>query len=944
MSVSSVRIYINMALEYLDSPYRVDDVEPNLVQAEQRLANLSPEDAAPLVAQIADIRAKLDNLVKPADARQISAAQGKIRQARDYIDTNRGRLSQSDKDFVEELFRGAVQFLDQITDANKADRLKAPVLDEIAQIRAQYGTDSSAPPPPPKPATPPPPSQNYYNAKRAVFWANEYFTSPGRIGQVEPELAKAETLLEGDGSAEAAGLAAEIASMREKLADMVSPEDERNVSAAQGKLRQIRNHADRNGGRVSDSDKEFFEQLCRGAVEYLDKITHPRKADELKAPVLAEISRIRAQYGVTGPAPSAPAPAPPSKPQNYPPPSQNFYNAKRKVFWANDYFTTPGRIGQTEPELAQAEELLKNDASREADDLRAEIAGLRQKVADMLRPSGQGQARSVPGQAQSVDMNTLSFDDQDRLNRAKRAIGQARNNIESNRTEGVENLFFDATSLMAPVGDAHKTNLVAEIEQLRRDLEATRLAESTRRLTGELDRGLGRVEMDTDAPDRLPYSVQLFKQRLEQDDVRQTLTPEAYRGYETRLAELLAAGAARVKAETLDRANPALQRLHDRLAANPFTDLTQYDASKLDGELRSMRWQVEREITKLPDDDADRLRIHDELKRTDAQVEAYSNDWALAGVHKAVRHGWQMILDEIAGWEDEALDADAAPLDDPRMPQTRLAIQRVHYYLHRDSSAQGTRDENPGDAVVAAVDAEAGQLLAAAGSKLAAAFDALVAAAEQLPPPVEDRWLRDKPGSLLSSARGALEGTASSDAVLARIQALDTRWQGALADVQKAREELGAKLARDALQQWPATVAAIPDVISAANGFDPSAARPGDAVLLAGVYNRAGWDFDGGQYGFAMRFAGVPLGGVYEGYVDKALDHAAYELKLAIDDHKPWDVVGVVLGPGSIRERTKRVIRRGGVEETVEEWLPIDCLRLRVVALRAGPVVVGPQS
>src|SRR6201989_768857 len=102
MSVSSVKIYINMAAEYLASPYGVDDVEPNLLQAEQRLANLSPSDAAPLIAQIAEIRAKLDSMVSPADARQVSAAQGKIRQARDYIDTNRGRLTQSDKDHVEE--------------------------------------------------------------------------------------------------------------------------------------------------------------------------------------------------------------------------------------------------------------------------------------------------------------------------------------------------------------------------------------------------------------------------------------------------------------------------------------------------------------------------------------------------------------------------------------------------------------------------------------------------------------------------------------------------------------------------------------------------------------------------------------------------------------------------------------------------------------------------
>jgi hypothetical protein len=174
MSVSSVRIYVNMALEYLDSPYRVDDVEPNLVQAEQRLANLDPADAAPLIEQIASIRARLDEIVKPEDARQVKAAQGKIRQARDFIDTNDGRLNQSAKDHIEELFKIAVQYLGQITDARKADKLKAPVLAEIDQVRRQYGTSNTAPPPaPPKSPTPPPPSPEFYNAKRAVFWANE---------------------------------------------------------------------------------------------------------------------------------------------------------------------------------------------------------------------------------------------------------------------------------------------------------------------------------------------------------------------------------------------------------------------------------------------------------------------------------------------------------------------------------------------------------------------------------------------------------------------------------------------------------------------------------------------------------------------------------------------------------------------------------------------------
>jgi hypothetical protein len=564
MSVSSVKIYINMALEYVDSPYRVDDVEPNLLQAEQRLANLSPVDAAPLVVQIANIRAKLNNLVSPADARQVSAAQGKVRQARDYIDTNHGHLTQSGKDHVEELFRIAVQFLGQITDARKADRLKAPVLAEISQIRAQYGTTSVAAPvhvPVLRPATNIPPSKNFPNAKRKVFWANDYFTAPGRIEQTEPELAEAEELLKGDESNEAYALRAEIAALREKLADIVMPTEEAYVRTAQRGVRRVRDYIDQQRLFLDrgDTKLDLDRQLQKIIDEDLRKITHPRKADQLKAPILAEIALVRSQLGLNTPTPTSQ------------PPSQ--------------------------PVQAQA----------------------------------QSQARSAPLSSPPVDLNALSYDDQDRLNRAKRTLAQARGNIESRRTEGVENLFFDATNVMAPVSPAHKDHLVAEIEQLRKDLEATRLSESTRNITSELDRKLSSIENDIEVPDRLHYSVRSFKQRFEMDEVRRTLTPELYRDYETRLANMLAAGVAHVKAETLKRANPALQRLHDKLATNPFTGLQQYEANRVDGELRSMRWQVEKEIKQLLEDDADRLRIYEELKGTDNKFEAYSNEWAKAG-------------------------------------------------------------------------------------------------------------------------------------------------------------------------------------------------------------------------------------------------------------------------------------------------------------------------
>ncbi|KAF3309713.1 hypothetical protein TWF173_010606 [Orbilia oligospora] len=885
MSISTIKIYLNRALENLDSPYRVDEVEPDLQQAEQRLPNISPEDAAPLIAQIADIRAKLENVVSPADARQVKAAQGKIRQARDFIETNHGNLNQSAKDHVEELFQGAIQFLDQITDLRKADKLKAPILAEIDAIRTQYGSNRAPtpvyyPPPPfPPPAPKPAPSQNFPHAKNKVFWAKEYFNTPGRIEQTEPELAQAEQLLEGDASQEADALRAEIAALRDNLADIVMPVEEAYIRSAQRDVQGVRDYIDRQREFLdrADTKQELDRQLQKIIEEGLSRIKHPRKADQLKAPILAEIALIRSQLNIV--------------PSTYPQTPQPLVGPAWAQTWSQS--------------LVQA------------------------------------QAQAVPQVSPRIDLNALSYDDQDRLNRAKRGIAQARNNIESGRTEGVENLFFDATNILGPVSNAHKNHLVAEIEQLRRDLEATRFAESTRIITGDLDRKLQNIEMDVEAPDRLQYSVISFKQRFEQDDVRRILTPNTYRDYESRLANVLAAGNAQIKTEKLNRANPALQRLQDKLSTNPFTGLQQYEANRVDSELRSMKWQVEKEINELPEDDPDRLRIYELLKDTDDKFAAYSNEWAKTGIHDAVKREWQMVRDEVQGWEQELHSPNTQVLEDPEpsMSRTRLAIHRAYYYLHKDTSAQRTRDENPGDSVIAAVDREAEYVLEAAGTKLSSAYYQIIKAAEQIETPVGDRWLQDKPGYLITNAQTTFENTKFCEPVVDCIRALDQRWKDELEAVHLGREKLGEKLSSEAIQKWPSIVAAIPSIVSY---FDPSSAKPGDTVHFNGVYNRAGWDFDGNQYGFSMRYNGVPLGGIYEPYINKALDYAAYQLKLTIDDHKEWDLVGIVLGPGSINQRTKRTIRIGMHTEEVEEWLPEGCLRLRIIALRAGPVVVGP--
>lgn len=160
----------------------------------------------------------------------------------------------------------------------------------------------------------------------------------------------------------------------------------------------------------------------------------------------------------------------------------------------------------------------------------------------------------------------------------------------------------------------------------------------------------------------------------------------------------------------------------------------------------------------------------------------------------------------------------------------------------------------------------------------------------------------------------------------------------------QARRDLYDKLSVDADAVWPGIVARA----GAATDFDPDDRGVyGRTVLLSQARNRCGWEWSGPEYGFAMWHYGVVLAGVFEPHVQAALEHAWYELKLDVNDRIPWDVLAVVDGPGTIGERTERTLRdaRTGQElGKVEEWPAIDCLRLRIVGLHAGPVAVGPQS
>ena len=63
---------------------------------------------------------------------------------------------------------------------------------------------------------------------------------------------------------------------------------------------------------------------------------------------------------------------------------------------------------------------------------------------------------------------------------------------------------------------------------------------------------------------------------------------------------MLADGAANLKTATLSRAEPALQKLQEKLATNLFSGLPQYEANRVDGMLRSIRWVASRKGDQAP--------------------------------------------------------------------------------------------------------------------------------------------------------------------------------------------------------------------------------------------------------------------------------------------------------------------------------------------------------
>ena len=476
--------------------------------------------------------------------------------------------------------------------------------------------------------------------------------------------------------------------------------------------------------------------------------------------------------------------------------------------------------------------------------------------------------------------------------------------------------------------------LRAQVADIQAKTQAGRNAEKIGRIEEQVTRFLRSAE---DNFDERPWTsesrLKLATERLESDEVKRILpsaTLERFRGeiarMKTRVAESL-------RKNALEHALPILRALEERVSVKFFDG--HQPAYRVLGDLDYEKARVRGALERVPPDDAEVRAIEARLAAVDERITdacaALDADQARARVKEA----WRIESEAIAGWDAEQHAGEAKTLE---MPQSALALRRLGQFLI-DNELARIRAAHSADAEVQSPFAEAARIRDAAATKLDAAYRATLATLERAPRPAS-RIDLEEPGRLAARVRSDLEGTPFAEPIAQRADALYERWQAELAADRAAREAKYKELSAVADAAWPAIAAAI----NAEDGFDPTdSGSRGKTVRFNGIRNRIGWDFSG-RYDFAMWVGDVPVVGNYDNRVTEAVNDACERAGLPLDDHTDWDVVFTVGGPGKIKQRFRVTVRDRNQREigTIEEWRPVDCVMCEVVALRAGPVAIGP--
>jgi hypothetical protein len=484
----------------------------------------------------------------------------------------------------------------------------------------------------------------------------------------------------------------------------------------------------------------------------------------------------------------------------------------------------------------------------------------------------------------------------------------------------------------------------ARLASLQAKFDAHTRAERAEEIEKWLQRLVRDAEQHVDWPDRIGGMLEKVTDVLEKEETTKILPADRSDFYRKEVAriESMAGGSYRQKA--IDDAITSLEPLEEGVKESSFEGLSEYEAGKVWGDFEILENRVGYALEKLDANDDTARELRSRLAAVVARRAAAYAATRKKTVIQKVTAAWDEVRKEIAGWEDETQDTSAEALGSVSEfhPKTRVAVRKLRDVLQGSglfSPIPEARKEYADDPDVMRIVKEGEDMIEKGLAKMATAFDAIMDAAEQLPTPTGEFELR-KSSAMAQTAREAFDHTPYASPRVERATALGALWESTLERAREETEAYYSKLTAEAAKAWPKIASAI----KSQEGFDPSEPSwRGKTVRIDGFRNRVGWDF-GGDYHLSFWVNAVPVAGDFAPNVLAAFQTAQEHGRMGIDDHTDWDAIVEIGGPGKVRQRVKSTVKKDGKTiGEIEEMRPVDCVMCRVIALRAGPVAVGPE-
>jgi len=222
--------------------------------------------------------------------------------------------------------------------------------------------------------------------------------------------------------------------------------------------------------------------------------------------------------------------------------------------------------------------------------------------------------------------------------------------------ETIERFRAQANALLAKVEKAMAADKIARIEE--------RVERHLRQAEEDLERNL------RGAADMLRYA----EERLVMEDAKKYLSADSVKKFRGEIAKVRVKFAAKVKANALDKAEPILKELEERVA-KPIFEGSEQPWQVLGG-LESLKSRTRGALTEVPADDADVKAIEKRLAKVDGIIAAATVKLGKDQALEMAKQSWAVEEKAIEGWEEESSPGY-------ELPKTALAVRRLTW-LQRD--------------------------------------------------------------------------------------------------------------------------------------------------------------------------------------------------------------------------------------------------------------------